>query len=557
MKGTLKSLIADALGRAAAAGDLPLDAAPQAAEIHVEVPREEGRGDLASNVAMTLARSARKPPRAIADALLRNLCDPEGLVASAEVAGPGFLNFTFSPAAWRRRLLEIIEQNDRYGSSNTATGKRIQVEFVSANPTGPLHIGHGRGAATGDALARILEAVGFTVTREYYVNDAGAQMSTLGRSVLARYLALCGSEEPFPEDGYPGDYVVDIAQELRARDGDRWIGADRNVAVREIAKFAGERMLERIREDLARFNIAFDVFVSERELREQGAVTQAIEELKRTGHCYEQDGALFFRSTTFGDDKDRALVKNDGELTYFASDVAYHRAKAVQRYDSLVDVWGADHHGYVKRVQAVLEALGYDARLLQVVLVQIVNLTRDGVPVKMGKRTGEFVALREVLDEVGPDLARFFFLMRKSDAQLDFDLELARRQTAENPVFYVQYAHTRIAGIFRQAAERSVATPAATRDAVSALGNDDELALIRMLDEFPSVVEAAAAAFEPHRVVFYAQKLAGEFHRFYTRNKCVSDDARLTAARLLLVGAVKQVIGRALALLGVSAPERM
>jgi arginyl-tRNA synthetase len=292
-------------------------------------------------------------------------------------------------------------------------------------------------------------------------------------------------------------------------------------------------------------------------MRDSGEVAAAIEELRRKDQVYTQDGALWFRSTAFGDDKDRPLVKSDGELTYFAGDVAYNRQKLLRGFDVLVNVWGADHHGYVKRNEAAIEALGSDPKRLHVVLVQIVNLTRDGVPVKMGKRTGEFVALRDVLDEVGPDLARFFFLMRKSDAQLDFDLELARRQTAENPVFYVQYAHTRIAGIFRQAGERGIAAPAASAEAVAPLGNDDEIALVRILDEFPSVVEGAASTYEPHRVVFYAQKLAGEFHRFYTRNKCVSDDAELTIARLLLVGAVKQVIGRALALAGVTAPERM
>jgi arginyl-tRNA synthetase len=557
MKATLKRLIADALGRARAAGDFELAELPGPGDIHVEVPREEGRGDLASNAAMTLARTARRPPRAIAEAILRNLNDPDGLIASAEVAGPGFLNFTFSPTAWRQRLLEIMEHGERYGSSDAHAGSSIQVEYVSANPTGPLHIGHGRGAATGDALARILEAVGWTVTREYYVNDAGGQMATLGRSVLARYLELCGKDEPFPEDGYPGDYVVDIAREVRERDGDRWLAADRGAAVTELARFGGERMLERIRADLAAFNIGFDVFTSERVLRENGEVATAIEELRQKGHVYEQDGALWFRSTAFGDDKDRPLRKSDGELTYFAGDVAYNRQKLGRGFDVLVNVWGADHHGYVKRNEAAIAALGQDPKRLHVVLVQIVNLTRDGVPVKMGKRTGEFIALKDVLDEVGADLARFFFLMRKSDAQLDFDLELARRQTAENPVFYVQYAHTRIAGIFRQAAERGIAAPVAGAAAVAPLENDDEIALIRMLDEFPSVVEGAASAYEPHRVVFYAQKLAGEFHRFYTRNKCVSDDARLTTARLLLVSAVKQVIGRALALAGVSAPERM
>jgi len=553
MKGTLRTLIAEALERARAAGELVIE---EVAEIHAEVPREAGHGDLASNVAMTLAKAARMKPRDVAAVILRNIRDPHGWIASSELAGPGFLNFTFSPSAWRQRLLGIIAEGDSYGSSTAGAGRSVQIEFVSANPTGPLHIGHGRGAATGDAIARILAAAGHDVVREYYVNDAGGQMATLGRSVLARYRELYGSDESFPEDGYPGDYVVDLAREMKERDGDRWLHADGS-AVQEVAQWAGERMLARIREDLDAFNIRFDLFTSERQLRADGMVRGAIEALRSADCLYEQDGALWFRSTTFGDDKDRALVKSDGELTYFASDVAYHRAKFLAGYDLIVDVWGADHHGYVKRVEASLAALGEGVERFRVVLVQIVNLTRDGVPVRMGKRTGEFVALRDVLDEVGPDLARFFFLMRKSDAQLDFDLELARRQSAENPVFYVQYAHTRIAGIFRQAAERGIPAPTANAETVAVLGNDDELMLIRILDEFPSVVEGAASSLEPHRVVFYAQRLAGEFHRFYTRNKCVTDDPQLTAGRLLLVGAVKQVIGRALSLVGVSAPDRM
>ena len=554
MKNTLKALIARALESARVAGALAIEEVP---EVQVEVPREEGRGDLATNVAMTLARAARKPPRAIAETILAHLDDPKGLIRETEIAGPGFINVTFGAEAWRQRLLAIIEEGDAYGGCDLGGGRRVQVEFVSANPTGPLHIGHGRGAATGDALARVLEAAGYRVEREYYVNDAGGQMSTLGRSVRARYLELCGVDAPFPEDGYPGDYVTDVASELRREHGERWVGADEDVAVAELADLAGRRLLEEIRSDLAAFNIRFDVFTSEQQLRADGSVQSAIDELAAAGAVYEQDGALWFRSSDFGDDKDRPVVKSDGELTYFASDIGYHRSKFRRGFDVVVDVWGADHHGYVKRVAAALEALGQAADRFRVVLVQIVNLTRDGVPVRMGKRSGEFVALREVLDEVGPDLARFFFLMRKSDAQLDFDLELARRQTAENPVFYVQYAHTRIAGIFRQADEKGVQRPEAGDAAVAVLGNDDELALIRLLAEFPAVVEAAATAFEPHRVVFYAQRLAGEFHRFYTRNKCVSDDPALTAGRLLLVRAVKQVIGRALELVGVSAPERM
>jgi arginyl-tRNA synthetase len=554
MKGTLKTLIADALERARRAGDLELAELP---EVRVEVPREQGRGDLACNVAMTLARATRKQPRAIAEVVLKHIDDPHGWIAGSEIAGPGFLNFTFSPAAWRDRLLQVVAEGDEYGSSRIGADTRIQIEFVSANPTGPLHIGHGRGAATGDAVARILEAAGYLVTREYYVNDAGNQMAVLGRSVLARYLVLCGIDEPFPEDGYPGDYVNDVAREIFERDAKKWVNVERAEAAAALSRDAGIRLLGRIRSDLEAFHVRFDVFTSEAALRASGAVKAAIEELRAGGHLYEADGALFFRSTTFGDDKDRPLIKSDGELTYFASDVAYHAAKLRAGYDTAINVWGADHHGHVKRVEAAMTALGLPAERIKVLLVQIVNLTRDGEPVRMGKRSGEFVALADVLDEVGPDLARFFFLMRKSDAQLDFDLELARRQTAENPVFYVQYAHTRIAGIFRQAAERGVTRGAPSAALAAPLGNDDELALIRLLDEFPSVVEGAALAFEPHRIVFYAQKLAGEFHRFYTRNKCVSDDAATTGARLLLVGAVQQVIRRALTLVGVAAPQRM
>lgn len=543
-----------ALERATENGELELDRIP---EPHFEVPREQGHGDLATNVAMSLAKSARRPPREIAEKIVSCLDDSSGLIDRAEIAGPGFINFTLSTRAWHDRLVEIIGTGDTYGSSDTGAGERVQVEFVSANPTGPLHIGHGRGAATGDAIARILEATGCSVEREYYINDAGVQMQVLGRSVHARYLELCGRETAFPEEGYPGEYVIELASELREAEGDAWLDRPVEEAVAYLSRWAGERMLARIRADLQTFGIEFNHFTSECAIREDGTVARGIEALDAAGHCFKEDGALLFRATAFGDDKDRAVVKGDGELTYFGSDIAYHRAKIERGFDRIVDVWGADHHGYVKRVRAALEAIGQPADRFKVVLVQIVNLTRDGVPVRMGKRKGTFVSLSDVVEEVGPDLARFFFLMRKSDAQLDFDLELARRQTAENPVFYVQYAHTRIAGIFRQAEEKGVRVPEAGAEAVAALANDDEIGLIRMLDEFPEVVEGAAAAYEPHRVVFYVQRLAGEFHRFYTRNKCVTDDPSTTAARLLLVGAVKQVIGRALRLVGVSAPERM
>ncbi len=554
MKQLLKDLVEEALRRAIDSGALALESVP---EPYVEVPRDRSHGDLSTNIALALAKAARLAPRAIAEIIVEHFDDPHAVVSRLEIAGPGFINATFSPAAWRAQLLSIIEAGDSYGSCELGKGQRVQVEFVSANPTGPLHIGHGRGAAVGDALARVLEAAGYEVDREYYVNDAGGQIQTLGRSVRARYLQACGVEEPFPEDGYPGAYITELAAQLHSEDQGRWADVDVAEAVEYFGRVAGERLLARICSDLQSFGVAFDRFVSERGLREDGTVAAGIEALRPTGKLFDEDGALWFRSTAFGDDKDRAVIKSDGSLTYFASDIAYHRDKLLRGYDQVIDVWGADHHGYIKRVGAALAALGCKAEKFRVVLVQIVNLTRDGVPVRMGKRSGEFVALSDVIEEVGADLARFFFLMRNSDAQLDFDLELARRQSAENPVFYVQYAHTRIAGIFRSAAEKGVELPEACEATVARLGNDDEIGLIRLLDEFPSVVEGAAAAYEPHRVVFYVQKLAGEFHRFYTQHKCVSDDTALTQSRLLLVATVKQVIGSALKLVGVSAPERM
>ena len=555
MKARLRRMILASLERAVSEGAFAIDG--EWPRFQVEAPREPEHGDLASNVAMVLARSAKCAPRVIATAVLEHLDDPDGWIASSEIAGPGFINFRFTDNAWRGQLIDVLAAGSDYGRSDVGGGARVQVEFVSANPTGPLHIGHGRGAATGDALARVLDAAGFDVDREYYVNDAGVQMETLGRSIYARYAVLCGEDETFPEDGYPGDYVGDLARDVFERDGRRWLEAPRDEAVAELGREGGERMLDVIRRDLDAFGIVFDHYTSERALREAGTVEAGLEELRDKGHLYEADGATWFRSTDFGDDKDRAVVKSDGGLTYFAADIGYHREKFRRGYTRVIDVWGADHHGYVGRVRSALEALGEPSDAFAVVLVQMVSLTRDGEPVRMGKRSGEFVALADIVGEVGADLARFFFLMRKSDAQLEFDLELARRQSAENPVFYVQYAYTRIAGIFRQAAERGIDTPEPSAAAAAGLVEAEELALIRTLAEFPAVVEGAALSFEPHRVVFYAQKLAGEFHRFYSRHKCVTDDASTTAGRLLLVRGVQQVIGQALALVGVSAPERM
>ncbi|MGZ8482306.1 MAG: arginine--tRNA ligase, partial [Candidatus Binatia bacterium] len=413
--------------------------------LHLEPPKQREFGDLSSNIAMLWAKSAKKKPRAIAEAILKNIDDPDRLLARQEIAGPGFLNFAFTPKFYFARLREIAAgQHDKI---DIGQGRKVQVEFASVNPTGPLHVGHGRVAVIGDVLARLHEATGFSVEREYYVNDAGNQMENLGLSLYARYLEQLGQPAEFPEAGYPGDYVYELAAEVKARDGEKYLRADKASAVAFFRQFGGDSLLNTIRGQLGEFSIRFDSYFSEKAMRERDEVTQSMARLRELGLLYSHDGAEWFRSTQFGDDKDRTVIKSDGELTYFAADIAYHRNKFERKFAKLINVWGADHHGYVPRLKAAMQGLGYDADALQVVLVQMVQLTRGGEPVRMGKRTGEFVALEDVLQEVGRDAARFFFLMRKSDSHLDFDLELAKKQSSENPVFYVQYAHARVASI--------------------------------------------------------------------------------------------------------------
>jgi arginyl-tRNA synthetase len=549
MKRHVEALVREALNEAIRAGALRASAD---ASFSVDVPTDPTFGDVACNVAMVLAKRALLPPRDIAKLLLERLPDPQGLLASTEIAGPGFINFRFSHTFWRMVLREALDAGERYGQSDLGAGKRVQVEFVSANPTGPLHIGHGRGAVIGDVCARLLEATGFDVEREYYVNDFGRQMDVLGRSTLARYRQAGGEDAPLPEDGYPGEYLVDVAGVLRARHPDGLAG-DEAAQAATCRDFAGAALLEEIKADLARFGVRFDVFVSERTLHETGALDRAIGTLA-PDVLYEEDGAQFFRTTTWGDEKDRAVRRGSGAPTYFGGDVAHFAETLGRGFSQLVNVLGADHHGYVARLRALVGALGHDPGMLRVVLVQLVNLTRGGEPVRMGKRTGEFVTLREVVDEVGADAARFFFLLRKSDSQLDFDLELAKKQSSDNPVFYVQYAHARIASVLRQAAESGVRLdPAADLGPIG----DAEVEPLRVLATFPDVVELAARNLEPHRIAFYAQELAGAFHRYYNRHRILTDDPALTQARLALVACLQGVLRASLRLAGVSAPERM
>lgn len=483
--------------------------------------------------------------------------DQDGILARAEIAGPGFLNFSFS-AKFYYDCLRQIEAGKEL-DLDLGRGEKVQVEFASANPTGPLHVGHGRVAVIGDVLARLLEATGFAVEREYYVNDTGRQMEQLGLSVYLRYRELYGEKIEFPAEGYPGDYVREVAAEVRRRWGDKFLREKRETATEFLSRFAGEILLEAIRVDLAQFGITFDSFVSERELREQKEVEQTIELLRSRGLLYREEGAEWFRATAYGDDKDRTVVKSDGDLTYFASDMAYHRNKFERGFKRLIDVWGADHHGYVNRIKAAIKALGYDPEGLQVVLVQMVHLTRGGEPVRMGKRLGEFVTLREVVEEVGRDAARFFFLMRKADSHLDFDLELAKKESSENPVFYVQYAHARIASIFEQARQSGIDVEAVrSRHArLERLGRAEEIELIKRVIQCREAVEESVTELEPHRLAFYLLELAGEFHRYYNRFRVISDDAELTRARLVLARNVQKVIRWGLHLLGIEAPSRM
>jgi len=552
MQSQLRAILTRAIEETAKGGDL---GAAELPPLLLEPPKQREFGDLSTNVAMLWAKSARKPPRAIAEAILKNIEDPEGLLAHAEIAGPGFMNFTFSPKFYYRELRALA--SGRTDRMDLGRGERVQVEFASVNPTGPLHVGHGRVAVIGDVLARLHEATGFKVEREYYVNDAGSQMENLGLSIYARYRELFGERVEFPENGYPGEYIRELAASIQRRYGDRYIGADAASAVGFFRQYGGAALLDGIRAQLGAFGIEFDSFYSEKGMRERGEVERAIESLRQAGLLYVQDGAEWYRSSQFGDDKDRAVVKSDGELTYFASDIAYHRSKYERGFNKLINVWGADHHGYVARLKAAVRGLGYDPDLLHVVLVQMVQLTRKGEPVRMGKRTGEFVSLEEVLSEVGRDAARFFFLMRKSDSHLDFDLDLAKRQSTDNPVFYVQYAHARIASIFDQAARSGVALGDAASVSVERLELPEELELIRKMIQFGDVLEAGVRELEPHRLVFFLLDVAGEFHRYYNRHRVLSDDRELSRARMLLVESVQKTIRRGLEILGVEAPLKM
>ncbi|MGH2555302.1 MAG: arginine--tRNA ligase [Actinomycetota bacterium] len=518
-------------------------------------PRLKEHGDWSTNLALELAPRLSRPPRAVAEAVAARI-STDDVVRRVEVAGPGFINL-FLGTRWLHDLLsEILQAGSRYGRSEPK-GQRVQVEFVSANPTGPLHVGTARNAALGDSLASVLEAAGYEVEREYYWNDTGAQMELLGASVEARYLQLFGIEADVPEGGYQGAYLIELAEQIRDNLGDRLLKEEPAARRRVLMEEGRRRMFDAIMATLARFGVRFDTFRTEGELVESGKVADAVERLRQAGYAYDAEGATWFRSTEFRDDKDRVLIRRTGEPTYFAKDCAYLMDKAGRGFDRWVYVWGADHHGDMKRVLGAAEALGIEPSRVQIVLYQLVSLYRGGEPVRMSKRTGDIITLDELLDEVGPDAARYTLLTRSHDSALDFDIDLVTRQSMDNPVFYVQYAHARVASLLRVASDQGIALrPWADAD-FSLLEHESELDLLRKLGELPEVVTTAADALAPHRLTRYAEETAAAFHRFYTECRVITEDEGLTQARLWLSSATKLVIGTTLGLIGVSAPESM
>ncbi len=585
---SLREQIADLVRAALAA--LPADSLPAdaAASVEIERTRDPAHGDFATNVALRLAKAAKRNPRELAQAVVAALPISE-LVTRAEVAGAGFINLHLAPGAYARELLRVHEQGAAYGRSNLGGGRSILIEFVSANPTGPLHVGHGRHAAYGASVASLLDAVGHRVTREFYINDAGRQMDILGASVWLRYLELCGETLAFPSNGYRGDYLRPIAEallELQGRAlhvpvakvfdgvppdapaGDKEAHVDAIVArAREllgadgfetVLAFSLERMLAEIREDLHEFGVEFENWYSERSLDSSGAIDRALERLQQQGRIYTKDGALWFRATEFGDDEDRVVVRENGVRTYFASDIAYHLDKRVRGYEHLIDVLGADHHGYVARVRAGLVAMGEPGDSLEVRLIQLVSLYRGQEKLAMGKREGQFVTLRQLREEVGNDACRLFYLMRSNDQSLDFDLELAKSRSTENPVFYIQYAHARVASVMKKLKETGHALDEpAGRAALAQLTEARESAVLRNLSRYPEIVQLAAANRAPHTLVHYLRELATDLQTYYDAHRWIVDDVSLRNARLLLALGVQQVIRNGLGLLGVSAPETM
>ncbi|MDI9485118.1 MAG: arginine--tRNA ligase [Bacillota bacterium] len=551
-KEQLCSAIEAALKAAMASGDLELADIP---EIGLEVPRDTSHGDFASNIALVTAKAAKKAPREVAQIIVRHL-PAGGYIREVEVAGPGFINF-FLSNQWLYDTIRAIEKEGlSYGNSDHGAGEKILLEFVSANPVGPMNVVNARAAAVGDTLARLFRAAGYTVGTEFYVNDAGNQADVFARSLEARFQQLTNADYPFPEDGYPGDYVAELAEVLK-REHPELEGMSLEERLAFCKRWGTDKMVEMQSEDLKNYGVEFDLWFRERDLHEQGALEEVIKFLQDRGLLYEAEDALWFKSTEFGDDKDRVIVKSDGTYTYVTADIAYHHDKLKRGFTKLIDIWGPDHHGYIGRMKAAIQALGYSEDTLEVLILQYVALLRNGQQVKMSKRAGEFITMEDLVEEVGKDAARFFFLHRSPESHLDFDLDLAVEQSNENPVFYVQYAHARIASILRQAGEMGVSLPSSDQVKLELLTHDSELAMIKQLAALPEELLTAAVQREPHRMTRYALELAGLFHSFYTHCHILGEEEQLRDARLVLVMQVQRVLRKVLDILGVDAPDQM
>ncbi len=554
MKETVKNQIAKALTQAKENGDLNF---PEMPEIIIEEPKDEKLGDFATTLAMQLARSEKKSPKVIAETICGFLNKGADSIKSAEVAGPGFINIKMSGDFFLSRFKEAILQGREFGQSDIGQKKKVLLEFVSANPTGPLHVGHGRGAAVGHSLSCLLKKAGFDISTEYYINDVGNQMNNLGCSTWMRYQQLLKKKVEFPEDGYKGDYIKDIAQEVIDTDGSSHLDKQDDDALTFFRKFSKDTILEGIRNDLKEFRVEFDRWFSEASLDDDDSISRAIDWLRDKGFVYEKDGATWVKTSQFKDDADRVIIKQGGERTYFCSDIAYHKNKVDRGYDLILNLWGADHHGYFPRMRSVLQAMGYDQEMFKVLLVQFVSLKRGGQKVSMSTRSGEFETLADVVAEVGVDATRFFFLMRSSDSHLDFDLDLAKKESPENPVYYIQYAHARICSVFRTAKQQSVPAPDLASTDLSLLKEEEEFTLIKKILAYPACIEKSALSLEIHRIAFYLQELVSIFHSYYKQHRIVTEDRELTLARLLLLECLRNVIASGLGILGVSAPEKM
>ncbi len=579
MKQQIEPLIRTALAELQDQQVIPHGSDPA---LHIERTRDTAHGDFASNVALVLAKTARCAPRDLAQRIVEQLPQSD-LIDKAEVAGPGFINFTLNTTAWLELIDSIRTMGIAYGRSKIGQGQRVMVEFVSANPTGPLHVGHGRGAAYGDSMARVLTAAGYQTHSEYYVNDAGRQMDILALSLWLRYLEERGRSVIFPASGYQGDYVNAFARSLAANVGaelecrtDELFDElpddpDQNIDLlvirckdllgdakfKQVFDYGCDALVEDIRHDLAEFGVEFQRWFSERSLVTSGAMNESVAVLEKNGHIYEKDGAKWFRATDFGDEKDRVVMRANGSHTYFATDLAYHYDKGARKFDKMLDIFGADHHGYVKRIKASFEALGHAPDKLEILLVQFAILYRSGEKVSMSTRGGDFVTLRELRQEVGNDAARFFYALRRPDQHMDFDLDLAKSKSSENPVYYIQYAHARICSVFRQIEEKGMATPENSQPDYRLLTEPKEIGLLQALSKYPEVVESAARGFEPHQVAYYLRELATLFHGYYNAHPFLSSEQQMRLARLGLIDATRQVISNGLGLLGVSAPQKM